>query len=643
MSEGDVLVAGWASSAAPPPDYTVSEWADAERMLPETSGARGARWRTDEVPYLRGPMDAVHETGVSTIALMKASQIGGSEALHNIVGYFIAHDACPMLFIHPTAGVAEEWSKDRLADMIRSTPALRQVVRTKREKGEAESTLTLIVFPGGFLALGGANTPNTFARRSVRLAIGDDVDRFPPIVGEEGDPADLLRNRTETFYNGLTLFVSTPTLKGGRIDTLFQRSDRRRYFMPCPICGRWDYVTWSDAAHYRITWDGHDPETARLECPDDNHGGCGAQMSEAERRGMLALGEWRPTATAQDPGLVGFHLPAMLSTIGTRTLSGLVEKWLGARSKGKESLRVFINTQLAEGWEERGTRMDGHVLKHRREQYGELPDGTPIEVPMPAPVLTAGVDVQDNRFELQVIAWGPGLERWIVDWRTIPGNPKQPETRTALLEALGRRYQHASGHLLPILATCIDTGFATEDMYNFVIAYTVRRIYGTKGFAGRGGTPIVGKVSEIRFAKNPKPMRLYPINVDDAKADIFSSLTLEGPGPGWTHFPLGLETIDDDYFEGLCSEHRETRYNKVGIATHQLWIQDRERNEPLDTGVLALAAFKIQNPNIRQMAEALAALPVPGVTPAPPGPEPSSSPAQPPAGRRVTHSSYLRR
>lgn len=640
VTAGDLLVASWAGSAAPPPDYTVSEWADAERVLPETSGARGARWRTDAVPYLRGIMNAIHEHGVSRIALRKASQIGGSESLHNIVGYLMHHNPSPMLFVHPTASVAEEWSKERLGDLIRTTPALREVVRAKRGKGDAESTLTLIMFPGGFLALGGANTPNTFARRAVRYAFGDDVDRFPPVVGDEGDPMDLLGNRTESFFDGVVFMVSTPTLKGGRIDTAFTRSDQRHYFLQCPSCSRWDRVTWNDAAHFRVTFDGHDPETARLECPDDNHGGCGAQLSEPERRAMVDLGEWRPTAVAQDAGLVGFHLPAMLSTIGSRTLAGLVEKWQSARSKGKESLRVFINTQLAEGWEERGTRMDAHVLMYRREAYGALLDGTPIEVPMAAPVLTAGVDVQDNRFELQVVAWGPAGENWVVDWRVVPGNPKTPETQGALLEALGRRYQHASGHALPILATCLDTGFATEEMYDFVLAYQVRRIYATKGFGGRSGSPIVGKPSEVRYGKRPRPVRLYPVNVDDAKGDIMASLALAEPGPGWTHFPIERDTIDDEYFAQLCAEHRETRYNKSGIATHTIWVQDRERNEALDTKVLALAAFKLQNPNIRQMAEALAAVPL-ETKPLNGAEPPPSAPVLP--ARRVGRSSYLNR
>lgn len=586
---------------APPPRLPVSKWADANRILPETSAARGARWRTSTAPYLRGIMDAVHEPGVRTIAVMKAHQMGVSEALNNIVGYCMQHDPAPILFVHPTAEVAEAYSKERLSDMIRSTPALRAIVTDKRvpsADGRAESTLALKMFPGGYLALGGANSPNTFARWSVRLAIGDDVDRFPPTVGDEGDPADLLVNRTTSFHDRLAIFVSTPTLKGGRIDTLYARSDRRRYFVACPICKRDDYITWNDPDHFRVAFDDQDPKTARVECPGEDRGGCGARLEEPDRLLMVAGGTWRPTAKAADPGLVGFHVPAMLSP--WVTLSELVAKFLSARARGRESFRVFVNTELAEGWEDRGARMDPHPLFARREDYG---DG--IEIPAEAVCLTAGVDVQVDRFELLTVGWGAASERWIVDWRSIPGDPRRPETRAALLDALGRHYTHASGLTIPILATCIDSGYATDEVYDFVLANQHRRIYATKGVAGRSGEPIVGKPSEKRYGRASRPVRLYPINVDDAKGEIIASLALPVPGPGAMHFPTRVETVDEEFFAQLCAEHRETRYSKRGVATHYVWVKDRDRNEALDAAVLALAAFRLLNPNIRQIADRL--------------------------------------
>lgn len=644
MIAADTLIASWASAALPPPALTVSQWADAHRMLPQTSAARGGRWRTEAVPYMRGIMDAVHEHGVRRICLMKCHQSAGSESLHNILGFFMQHDPCAMLMVHPTERVAEAWSKERLADMIRSTPALRAIVREKRPprgSHESESTMALKIFPGGYLALGGANTPNTFARWSVRVAIGDDVDRFPPVVGEEGDPADLLVNRTTSFHDALTIFVSTPTLKGGRIDTMYGRSDQRRFILACPLCGREDYTTWNNPQHFRVVFEGRDSETARLACPDADYGGCGTRVDEPDRRAMVTAAAarsdagWRPTTVAQDAGLIGFHVPSMIATLGDVTLARLVEKWLSARERGKESLRVFINTALAEGWEDRGARMDAHVLLARREDYG---DG--VEVPAGAAALTAGVDVQDNRFELQIVAWGPAGERWVVDHRVIPGDPKRTETRTALWEALQRKYTHALGPLLPIHATCIDSGYATEEIYSFVLAYQARRIFATKGIAGRSGEPIVGKPSEKRYGRAPRPIRLYPINVDDAKADVMASLALAAAGPGAMHFPLGLDTIGEEFFAQLCAEHRETRYNKAGIATHTVWVLDRDRNEALDCAVLNVAACRLLNPNIRQMAEQIAAAAATGAQP-PPVEPPRAPTTASPSGRRIVQSKYL--
>lgn len=633
-----VAAGEWARGLTPPPALTVSQWADRHRRLPQSSAARGGPWRTDDVPYLRAIMDAVHETGVRKIAVEGAAQVAKSEGMNNILGYFIEHDPCPMLLVHPTAEIAEEWSKERLADMIRSTPALAAVVADRRQGHDAhqgESTLSLKMFPGGFLALGGANTPNTFARRAVRIVFGDDIDRFPAVVGEEGDPADLLAPRTTTFHDGLVIMVSTPTLKGGRIDTLFQMGDQRRYHLTCPFCGRLDWVTWSDPDHFAVRFEGRDPATARIECPDSDHGGCGAHIDEPTRRQMVKRGRWIATAEALEPGLVSFHLPAMVTTLGSASLSKWVADWLAAREKGKESTRVFINTTLAEGWEDRGAKIDPNALSRRREDYG---DG--VEIPAAAIAVTAGVDVQADRVVLQVIAWGKAFERWVVDWRTVPGDLKQADTKAALLDALSRKYSHATGHLLPIHVTCIDSGYSTDAVYDFVLAYQARRMYATKGYAQRKGEPIVGKVSEKTRGRDGRPVQVRPINVDDAKSDIVQAIAKAEPGPGAMHFPLRDE-IDDEYFAQLCAERKETKYNKAKVATHEVWVQERDRNEALDTAVLCLAAFKIFNPNIRQMLEALAGVavppaPVPGVAPAPP----ASVAAKPPQ-RRIARSSYL--
>lgn len=603
--ESDLLIADWARSATPPPNLTVSEWADRYRRLPSTSSSKGGRWRTESVPYLRGIMNAVHEPGVSRVAVRKCAQVGGSEAVHNIIGYYIEHEPCPMLVVHPRDADAQEWSKDRLADMLRTSPALAAVVQTKRQGRDGhlgESTLTYKTFPGGFLKIGSANTENTFARISVRIAFGDDVDRFPAVVGEEGDPMDLLEKRTEMWDESLVVAVSTPNLKGGRIDTLFARGDQRQFHVRCPTCGRFDFITWRSPEHFRVTYKDRDPSTARLQCAAEDHGGCAGLHDEPTRRQMVRAGEWVATAEPQDPGLASFHLPAMVTTLGKASLTHWVSAWLTASDKGRESTRVFINTTLGEGWEDRTVKVEPHVMMSRREEYGE-----DVDVPAGAVFMTAGVDVQVDRFMIQVQAWGLADERWVVDWRTVPGDPKLAETREALWKELQRTYRHASGHQLPIHATFVDTGWATEEMYGFVLKYQAHRVYASKGFAGRSGKAIVGKPSEQKGSH--RPVRLYPVNVDDAKADVQGSMLKprpkdDGTWAGFTHVPV-IDAIDEEFFAQYFAEHRETKYNKYKVATHQEWVQDRDRNEALDTAVLCLAAFRQSRPNIPQLLEAL--------------------------------------
>jgi phage terminase large subunit GpA-like protein len=661
LAEAQALFDEGAGRWSPPPRLTVGEWAERHRKLPEASAAKGAPWRNAVAPYLVEIMNVCRcardeqNAGVRAVALAKAAQTGGSSALENIIGFHIEHDSCPILVVHPTDEAVEEWSKDRFDDLVRSTPALAVRVRDRRAprgSHQSGSTIKHKVFPGGQLFAGSAKSPNTFARRAARLVIADDFDRFPATVGEEGDPGRLLSPRTASFHDGLLIYVSTPTLKGGRIDTLYGRSDKRRFVVACPHCGREDWITWGDANHLRIVYDGEDANSARLECPAPDRGGCGGRMGEAERRRMVMAGRWRPTAAPQEPGLVGFHLPAMVSTLGGVTLAGLVSRWLSARAEGREALRVFINTYLGEAWEDRTAKLEPHTLIGRREAYGE--EG--VQVPQAAVCLTAGVDVQLDRFELQVIGWGPGEEKWVIDYRAIPGDPRRGETRSALLEALSARYLHSSGHMLAVMAVCVDSGYATDEVYDFVFANqrrwvpgqppTTQVLYATKGFSGRTGEPIVGKPSERGAASRRRAVRLYPVNVDDAKTAILVTslpkpIRADEPNPGGVHFPLG---VDEEYFAQLCAEHREAKYNASGVATHFAWIQDRERNEALDTAVLALAAFRLLNPNLLSMTAALAATrpPAPGGTRSG-GASEQTPPAPPRGGRQTSRSGYLGR
>ena len=569
----DSLVASVMPAFAPPPDLTVSAWAELHRRLPASSPSRGSRWRNDTAPYLSEIQDAAADPDVRRIVVMGAHQTGKSESLHNAVGYWVEHDPSSVLWLMPSFEDAKRRSRGALADMIRSTPSLRAVVRGRRApRGahEAESTLLEKVFPGGSLILAGSGTPNSFAGVSARRAIADEFERFA--VLDEGDPATLLGNRTSAFYDGLLVFISTPLLVDGKIDSQFRTTDQRRYHLRCESCGHEAFTTWGDPSQFRVVYEDKDAETARLACPK-----CEAPHDEPARRRMVAAGRWLPTVEAIDPSARGYHLPAMISTLGDVTLTRLVQKWLAARASGPASLMSFVTTTLAEPWEDRGGRVEPHALMARLEDYGN-----DVDVPAGVVCLTAGIDVQIDRFEVVVLGWGVGGESWVVDAHVVPGDPTAAEVQAALLVSLDERYRHAAGHTLPILCTAVDTGFLPERVGYQLAARRPRRIVGIKGIGGKFGEPsILGKFDPA------KPPAL--LNVDGLKLEVALALEMAAPGPGFMH--LNRRVCDEEFLAQLCAEHRETR-RRSGVAI-MVWIEDRARNESLDASVYARGALKL--------------------------------------------------
>ena len=596
------LLPRFAEALRRPPALTVSAWADAERLMPD-----GSRWRTDHVPYLRAIMDSFHDPTITLIAMQKGNQLGGTEVLTNIIGYCAQYAQRRIMMAHPTIELGEAYVKDRLELMFHESAALRGLMTEGRRSktGQRESTLRHKIFSRGWLVIAGANSPASMRQRTADLVMADDADGFPAVAGDEGDPFDLLVRRMVRVADGKAYIVSTPTLKDGRIDTWYSKSDQRRFFVPCPRCGRWDYLTWSDEAHFWVQMSHKEPETAHLVCPSAA-GGCGAPIGDAERVAMVRAGVWRPTVPAVLPQMAGYHIWEAYAT--WRLLSQTATDFLRADLRGPEALRVWINQARGEAWEERGYVAHALSLAARREEYGPG-----IEVPEPAVCLTAFCDVQIDRVEILVMAWGRSEERWIVDYRVVPGSIKLPETQEALLGVLSARYWHARGCLLPIHATGIDSGFETDAVYDFVLAQQYRKIYATKGFPGRRGEPVIGKPDRRRVGRL-RPVRLYPINTDDAKTNVMESLeralTPEGATPGALHLPAHVETIDDEFLAQLCAEHPEIRRNKSGVAVGRVWVQDRERNEALDLAVGCLAIYRLLRVRYEQWAEALLALPV---------------------------------
>lgn len=517
-------------------------------------------------------MDAVSDPAIDTVVVMSSAQVGKTEVVNNLIGYHISQDPAPILVLQPTLDMAQAWSKDRLAPMLRDTPALRGKVRQPRSKNSA-NTLLHKVFPGGHITVAGSNSPASLASRPVRVVLCDEVDRYPVSAGTEGDPVNLARKRTATFWNRTIILTSTPTVKGvSRIEAEFDQSDQRYFYVPCPHCREHQRLVWSS-----VTWLKDDagkgrPETAQYSCEH-----CSALWTETARQTAVKRGEWR--ATAPTKARAGFHLSELYSPWST--LESMVSAFLEAKGR-PELLKTWVNTTLGETWEEEGDTIDGLGLAARREKY-------PAQVPSKALLLTAGVDVQRDRIELEVVGWGEAEESWNIDYIVLPGDTTLPDVWRDLDDCLSATYTHETGAQLHITSAVIDSGDQTTTVYGFVKPRQGRRIFAGKGISGPGRP--VAKVSRKKTGTKTRDVDLYQIGVDDAKGIIYARFAIEEVGPGYCHFPYDR---DEEYFSQITAEKLVVKYYR-GFPRKE-WVKSRQRNEALDCRVYAFAALKILNP-----------------------------------------------
>jgi phage terminase large subunit GpA-like protein len=566
----------------PPPNLTVSQWADEKRVLSPESSSEPGQWRTERAEYLRGMMDAVTDPEIITVTIMKSAQVGATEIINNIIGYHIDQDPAPMLLIFPSDRLGEKWSKDRFAPMVRDTHALKNKVAEIKSR-DSSNTILHKTFKGGNLTIVGANNPGQMASMPKRIVLADEADRITQNSGKEGNALDLGAKRTSNFWNKKLIYVSTPTLKEfSQIETLYMQGDQRRYFVPCLACGKMQELKWAQVKWQRDPeTDKHLPATAYYECPECEH-----HWTEAERITSIRLGEWRATEKNPiDPRAASFYIWEIYSPWSS--LERIVSEFLKAKNI-PEKLQVWVNTCLGESWEEEGTKADDLSLYNRREVY-------PADIPANGLVLTCGVDIQLDWIVGEVVAWGDGEESWNVDYFILHGDPEKPQIWTDLDQQLQKVYQHENGLALAIKATCIDSGYKTDHVYKFVRPRELRGIYAVKGYE-YPGKPLVGKPSK----SNKAGVKLFSLSTDSGKEMLMSRMHIEETGPGYMHFPT---TRDNDYFRGLTAEKAVTEIRR-GVP-RRYWRKIRERNEPVDCRIYATAALHILNPNYKAVAASL--------------------------------------
>lgn len=611
-------------AAIPDTGLTVSEWAAKHRHVAGQSPLPG-RWRNEVTPYLVEPMDCLGLPGVYEIIFVASAQIGKTEFCNNGVGYFMHHEPSAILYVAETDKKAEAWSKEKLAPMIRATPVLRSLVRDHRTR-DSGNTVEGKSFPGGFLAIGYATSPETLSSRSSRVAFLDERDAYKRT--KEGDPASLAEKRTITFKERRKVVkVSSPrdrlepppgappdAPRLSPIEWEYETSDKRKYWVPCPHCGEFQVLTWkNEAGEYCIRWDGDDVESAYYVCQVS-----GCVIEHDSKAEMLARGEWR----AEKPfaGRAGFWIWEAYSPFVT--WGQIAANFLSAKNDA-EQLKVFVNTTLAQGWEEFQGGIEVTDLEERREPYNVmLPDGVLV--------ITAAADVQHNRLEYEIVGWGLEYESWSLDYGVIPGDPSQAEVWEALKVALTRTFEYetpfggveqeddetgASEVLqMRVMVACVDSGgHHSEEVYRFCRANAGRRFYAVKG-ANVPGRPLV---TPSMLKKAGGLVRLYLVGTETAKDTFARRLAVPEAGPGFCHFPVEFERdghtyYDADYFKQLRSEHAVMKRTKRGTARVWEKIRPHWRNEALDLRVYNMDALAILNPDFERLAaRRLAGKPMP--------------------------------
>ncbi len=556
----------------PDPLRTVWEWADACRILDTSTSAEPGRWRTERVPYSREIMDALSPTSpVERVVMMAGAQVSKTENGLNFIGSSIDDSPGPCLIIQPRDTDAENFSKMRLQKMINACPTLHAKIADSKP-GSGEGTLTLKEFPGGVLKLTGAQAPAGLRSMPVRRYFFDEVDAAPDDCGGEGDPVELVDARTNTFANKKAYLCSTPTYAGySKIEREFLRGDQRRYHVPCPHCGSFQLIEWA-----RIKWEQGKPRGAWLECEH-----CQEKIENRHKDWMLPRGTWIPSVDPEscDPKIRSYHLSGLYSPHGWQSWGDIAVKF--TRCIGDpNALRTWTNTLMGETWQaEGGKGLTIEALMAGRTGWGS-------EVPAGVAVVTAGVDTQDDRLEVERVGWGRGEENWSIDYTVLYGDTSKPAVWAELDELLAKPIPREGGGVLFVAAACIDSaGHSTSAVYDYVrTRAALRRL----AIVGRRNNQTPRPIWNARPRRNNKgKIPLFVVGVDTAKEQIYGRLRIQTAGPGFCHFPPDRP---EAYFKGLTIERFERKMvrGRLELSWH---CPEGARNEPLDCRVYATAAL----------------------------------------------------
>lgn len=567
----------------PPRDLKLSEWAEEYAYLSAENSAEPGKWHN--IPYQIDIMDAITDPNIERVTVKKSARVGYTKIVDHAIGYFIHHDPSPILVVQPTIEDAEGYSKDEIAPMIRDTPVLADIFGDMDAKNSGQ-TISVKSYPGGKLYLIGANSPRGFRRITVRVVIFDEIDGYPVTgAGKDGDQIKLGIKRAETFFNRKIIEGSTPLEEeSSRIHKSFMAGDQRHCYLPCPHCHEKQILVFEN-----LRWPEGKPEEAKFACIH-----CGVLIEERFKLWMLQNREWIAHAPFNPiTRHASFHIWTAYSTFPNASWGKLAKEWEDVKSDPLQR-KVFTNTVLGEVWTEPGETVEPNALMERRYPF-------PAEMPAQALILTAGVDVQRDRLEVEVVGWGIGEQSWSIAYRTFWGDPNYPDVWEAFDDFRHRSWLHQNGHRLLIQAICIDSGGSnTQAVYNYCAGKLGNRVYAVKGKGG--ALPVIKAPQEAKpGARHKRPCKVFTIGVDQVKTLIYSRLVIKEVGPGYCHFNSEVDETgriynDEEFFRQLTAEKLITVYKK-GFAVRE-WhnVRDTKRNEALDCRVYAYAALKMVEP-----------------------------------------------
>lgn len=556
----------------PDPDLSISEWAGQYRYLSTKASSEPGLWKNERTPYLKEIMDCLSPSHpAEKVVFMKGAQVGGTEMGNNWIGYIIHHTPAPSLIVFPTTETAKRHSKMRLDPLIEDCPVLSEKVKPARAR-DSGNTVLMKEFSGGVLILTGANSAVGLRSMPIRFLFMDEIDGYPDDAAGEGDPVDLAIQRTATFSNRKIFMLSTPTIKNfSRIEQAFLEGDQRYYHVPCPECGELQVLKWKN-----IKFDKGRPFDAYYVCEY-----CGSVWHDYQKPDILSKGKWIAKNTETSGKTVSFHLSSLYSPHGWTSWGDIVEEFLQIKDDPPR-LQVWVNTKLAETWEDQsGEAIDPTGLMSRREEFGKT-------LPAGVAVITCGVDVQDNRLEIEIVGWGKDEESWSLDYKVLPGDPSTPELWEQLDEILQWTFQHSKDVSdLRILAACVDSGgHYTDKVLSFCEERAGRLVWAIKGSSGGYGVPIFPAKASFSFKKKQP---IYIVGVNDAKETIMQRLRIDRPGAGYCHFPLDRESW---WFDQLTGEVVRTKISKGRPVREWHPRKQGQKVEALDCRVYAFAALR---------------------------------------------------